>query len=209
MPIKSTYYSVILMIPLFGALSWADQECSVSDVQTKNQAMALEARANTRAEQIAKYYRERAPLQSHSKDWASYFLERATPEQSSLFTELADSSNHLYNLTRINSSLISAKGLPSADLAQLQSSAAALFVDQQQFLESLTGAQREAVSLHLHAIEQIHHDVKKRLNRLANGTISPTSANYFKLVNRLKRDLERWNGEQDEIANRLGIRPDR
>ena len=130
---------------------------------------------------------------------------QATPEQRSLFSDWTGSSSHFYDLTRINTYLLSAKGQPPIELSQLQNSAAALFDAQQRFLETLTGTQRVSLSSHLHAIEKLHHDIEKRLNRLATGTASPASTSYFNTVSGLKRDLEGWNVEQKEIANRLGI----
>lgn len=130
---------------------------------------------------------------------------QATAEQSSLFSNWTGRSSHFYDLTRINTYLLSAKGQPPIELSQLQNSAAALFEAQQRFLETLTGTQRVSLSSHLHAIEKLHHDIEKRLNRLATGTASPASTSYFNTVSGLKRDLEVWNVEQKEIANRLGI----
>lgn len=130
---------------------------------------------------------------------------RATADQSSLFSNSIVSSNHFYDLTRISSYVLNAKGQPPVELVQLQNSAAALFDAQRRFVETLTETQRLALRSQLRAIEKLHHDVETRLSRLAAGTTSPASASYFKAVRRLKRDLEGWNVKQQQIANRLGI----
>lgn len=206
MPIKNMYYSMIPVVLLFGALSaWADHGCGVSDVLSKKQARALEVRPSTREEQIASYYRERASLERHCKDSASHLTEQAILEQSSLFGEWTGRSKHFYDLTRISSYVLNAKGQPPVELANLQESAAALFDAQQRFFETLTRTQRAALSSQLHALEKLRHDTEKRLNRLATGTTSSANRSYFKTVSGLRRDLEGWNAEQQEIANRLGI----
>ena len=130
----------------------------------------------------------------------------ATPEQSSLFSNSTGSSNHFYNLTRISSYVLDAKGRPTVELAQLQNSAAALFDAQQRFFETLTETQKLALRSQLRAIEKLRQDVETRLSCLAAGTTSPASAAYLKAVTGLKRDLEGWNVNQQQIANRLGIR---
>jgi len=130
---------------------------------------------------------------------------QVTPEQGSLFSTWIGSSNHFYDLTRMGSYVVNAKGQPPVELLQLQKSAAALFDAEQRFLETLTGTQRVALRSHLHAIEKRHHDIEKRVNRLATGTTSPTSTSYFNTVSGLKSDLEGCNVEQQAIAGRLGF----
>ena len=130
----------------------------------------------------------------------------ATPEQSSLFSNSIGSSNHFYDLTRISSYVLNAKGQPPVELVQLQNSAAALFDAQQRFFETLTETQRLALRSQLGAIQKLRQDVETRLSCLAAGTTSPASAAYLKTVRGLKRDLEGWNVKQQQIANRLGIR---
>ena len=128
-----------------------------------------------------------------------------TPEQSSLFSIWIASSDHFYDLTRIGSDVLNAKRQLPVELVQLQKSAAALFDTEQRFLETLTGTQRMALRSQLHAIEKRHHDIEKRVNRLATGTTSPASASYFKTISGLKSDLEGCNVEQQAIASRLGF----
>lgn len=166
-------------------------------------AFGSEAGANAFANAFAQPAR-RGLLTTASPDKRGLRVQ-ATPEQSSLFSNWTVNSSHFYDQTRISTYLLSAKGQPAVELSQLQNSAAALFDAQQRFLETLTETQRVSLSSHLHAIEKLHHDIEKRLNRLATGTASPASTSYFNTVNGLKRDLEGWKVEQQEIANRLGI----
>ncbi len=132
-------------------------------------------------------------------------LFHAAPGQSSLFSDWIGSSTNLYDLTRADTYMISANGEPPVELVQLQRSAEALFDAEHRFVESLTGTQRVALRSHLHAIEKHRHDIKKRLDRLNTGTMSPASASYFKAVSGVKRDLQACNVEQQAIASRFGF----
>lgn len=199
---------IVCVIPVFlsfaVSFAWANDECGVSGVLAKRSNM-LKVAPSSRAEQIASYYRERALLERRCKDSRFYLNEQATPEQSSLFAEWAGSSSHFYALTRISSYVFNAKGQPPVEFAKLQASAASLFDSQRRFTEALTSSQRAALRSQLHGIEKLRRDSEKRLNRLAPGTLVPASPSYLKAVRRLKRDLQDWNFEQQEIANRIGI----
>ena len=206
MPAKNNYRSLVIPALLSFAVSfaWANDECSVSGVLAKRSNI-LKVAPSSRAEQIARYYRERALLERPCKDSRFYLSEQATPEQSSLFAEWAGSSSHFYALTRISSYVFNAKGQPPVEFAKLQDSAASLFDSQRRFTEALTTTQRAAVRSQLHRIEKLRRDSEKRLNRLASGKLDPASSSYLKPVRGLKRDLQDWKVEQQEIANRLGI----
>jgi hypothetical protein len=131
---------------------------------------------------------------------------QATGEQSSLFHNSAAASARFYDLTRILTYFVSAKGKPAIGMPELRESATALFDSEQQFLQTLTEPQRTAVGSHLRAIERLRREVENGIDRLANGTQSPSSSSYFKSAQKIKGSIENWHNEQHEIALRLGIR---
>ena len=210
------YCLLISVILLVGALLARADQGRGSDSVTKKQSNVAPASETPDLHGVKGFGSDEDPtdfpklarfklVNSLEGDRLGHFVQ-ATPDQRSLFQNWASASNHFYELTRINSYLLSAKGNPAADLSRLQASAAAMFEVQQEFVGNLTDTQRQALSSRLRFIDKFRHDSETRLNWLAARTELPSgSTSYFKAITKLKSDVERLAFEQEEIALKLRI----
>ena len=130
---------------------------------------------------------------------------QTSQHQSSLFLDSTAAFAHFYDLARILTYVVSGRGEPSIEMPELRKSAAALFDTQHQFLQSLTEPQRTVIDAPLRTIEKLRREVEHELDQLGNGTASPASGSYFSIAKKLKRNVESWHSEQQEIALQLGI----
>lgn len=130
---------------------------------------------------------------------------QATAQQSSLFQDSAAAAAHFYDLARILAYVVSANAELSIEMPELRKSAAALFDTQRQFLESLTGPQKTAVDEHLRAMQKLRRDVEDGLDRLENRIASPIAKSSLNAAKAIKGAVEKWHGEQKDIALQLGI----
>lgn len=128
----------------------------------------------------------------------------ASPAQNSLYRESINASTHFYDDTRILAYVVSATGRPTIDTRDLRKSATVLFTVQRQFFDSLTTAQQIAIEPSRHDIEKARRDIEYALSRLEQTTSSTDKA-YFKSVTKMKKSLERWHSDEQQIGVALGL----
>jgi hypothetical protein len=133
-------------------------------------------------------------------------LTDSTPQQSSLFHDSAAATARFYDLTRILTYFVSAKGEPSIEMPELRKAATVLFDTQQQFFQSLGDRQKTAINAQLRTIDKLRRNVERELDRLGDSKTFPTSNSYFNAAKGMKGSLENWHNQQQEIAQELGIK---
>jgi hypothetical protein len=129
----------------------------------------------------------------------------ASPEQSIQFQESMAAGARLFDRTKLLTYVVSAKGEPPVATMELRQSAQALFDEQQQFLQSLSAAQKAAIAPCIHDMEKLRRGIEQSLDRLAARAAAPQSGCYFKAARAIKHDLQSWHVEELNIGERLGI----
>jgi hypothetical protein len=129
----------------------------------------------------------------------------ATAAQSALYQQWEASSAHFYDLTRILTYIVSAKGTPLADITELKSAASTMFDSQQRFAQSLTEGQKATLGTRLQVIARLQDQSEHGLLDLGHTTAGATSRSYFNTAKQIKKNVESWHAIQQEIADRLHI----
>jgi hypothetical protein len=128
-----------------------------------------------------------------------------SPGQSSRFHESMDASARFFDRTKLLTYVVNANGETLVGASELRQSAAVLFERQEQFFQSLTESQQQAIRPFRHDMDKLRHNIENEINRLDRSSAAPASSFYFKMVRGIKQNLESWHAQQLQIADRLGI----